>query len=271
LLTGRGKESQPDGNRQPQGSPLPPSLSSADRVRERCIDLKRGTPRHPKLIDLCELLHIQRPTGVGYLELLWHFTAEFCPQGDIGRYSIKRIEGACHWHGRPGVLIWALYKTNWLDISDPEERRNFGEVLHEVVHRRARLCTDIAQVRTLSVHDWYEHCTDSVRRLHKRESLKSASSAEFVRTAPELESGLPKPKPLPVPKPSDPPNPPVSGPDAGTVPKAPPPPPQGGSGLGLPNGKPPRKPTRQERRVSEFEEFAKKQQEAAHVKPPGRT
>ena len=39
--------------------------------------MKRGTPRHPKVGHLCELLKIKIPTAVGYLGVLWHFTAEF--------------------------------------------------------------------------------------------------------------------------------------------------------------------------------------------------
>jgi hypothetical protein len=59
--------------------------------------VKRGTPRHPKVAHLCELLRVKLPAAVGYLELLWHFTAEFAPQGDIGRFTDKRIEAGKAW------------------------------------------------------------------------------------------------------------------------------------------------------------------------------
>ena len=59
--------------------------------------MKRGTPDHPKVYDLAERLKVKRPTALGYLELLWHFTAVYAPEGDIGRYSDKRIEGAMDW------------------------------------------------------------------------------------------------------------------------------------------------------------------------------
>jgi len=62
--------------------------------------MKRGTPEHPKVYDLCDRLGCDRPTAVGYLELLWHITAKYTPQGDIGRYSDRRIEAALDWVGR---------------------------------------------------------------------------------------------------------------------------------------------------------------------------
>ena len=59
--------------------------------------MKRGTPDHPKVYELCELLKCDRPTAIGYLELLWHFAAKYAPQGDIGKYSDERIEAALDW------------------------------------------------------------------------------------------------------------------------------------------------------------------------------
>src|ERR1039457_408046 len=99
--------------------------------------MKRGTPKHPKLLDFCEAAGIRRPYAVGYLELLWHFTAEFAPQGDIGRYSDKRIAGAVDWLGDPAKLVQSLASSGWIDKSSE--------------HR-------------LVVHDWHDHADDSVRK-----------------------------------------------------------------------------------------------------------
>lgn len=92
--------------------------------------MKRGTPDHPKLYALAEALKIRRPVAVGYLELLFHFTAQYCPRGDIGRYDDKRIAAGLDWCGKPALLVDALVATGWLDRD-------------EVVR--------------LVVHDWHDH------------------------------------------------------------------------------------------------------------------
>ncbi len=102
--------------------------------------MKRGTPRHPKVYDLMEELKCTRPEVLGYLELLWHFTAEMAPRGDIGRYSNARIEAAVDWFGRgkrPGAFVSGLIKCGWADE-----------------HATCRVV----------VHHWSDHCEDSVRK-----------------------------------------------------------------------------------------------------------
>jgi hypothetical protein len=109
--------------------------------------MKRGTPEHPKVLDLCDRLKCDRPTAVGYLEMLWHFAAKYAPQGDIGRYSDRRIEGAMDWSGRgkqPGKLIEALVAARWIDRD---------------AHHR------------LVIHDWSDHADDSVRKRLARAGL----------------------------------------------------------------------------------------------------
>ena len=138
--------------------------------------MKRGTPEHPKMRALCRLLNIQWPTAVGIMELLWHFTARFAPAGDIGRYKNEEIAAAVGWFDDrpPDELIDALIACRWLD-SDDEHR--------------------------LLVHDWPEHCEDSVHmhlarsgmvfangtapkrsRMAKRERTTTAQCAHGVRT-----------------------------------------------------------------------------------------
>jgi hypothetical protein len=112
--------------------------------------MKRGTPEHPKVFDLAEKLDVPRPTAIGYLELLWHFTAVYAPQGDIERFSDRRIEKALDWTGESGRLITVLVEVGWIDRG-PE---------HQLV-----------------VHDWEEHCDDAVRKRLSR------SRKSFVRVS----------------------------------------------------------------------------------------
>jgi hypothetical protein len=97
----------------------------------------RGTPDHPKFVALQASLRLPRPHVVGLLELLWHFTSRYAPEGDVGRWPDAAIEGGCGWEGDHGALVSALVSCGWLDVD--------GE------HR-------------LVVHDWHHHADRHVRR-----------------------------------------------------------------------------------------------------------
>jgi hypothetical protein len=178
--------------------------------------MKRGTPKHPKVLDLCDRLGCDRPLAIGYLELLWHFAAEFAPQGDIGRFTDKRIEGALDWAGRgrhQGRLIQALIDSRWIDadVEVCEVKRKVQTVDGKVraIEPEVRQCND--RVRLL-VHDWSEHADESVVRklaranqgfLELREKV-TGQSADGGRKHPAAqpdESCLPYPKPYPKPEP----------------------------------------------------------------------
>lgn len=88
--------------------------------------MKRGGPNHPKVFALAELLKCRRPTAVGYLEMLFHFTSQYAPEGDVGRYSIKRIAAALDWPGKSQILIDALVTSGWLDLHPA-----LGLVVHD--------------------------------------------------------------------------------------------------------------------------------------------
>ncbi len=98
--------------------------------------MKRGATRHPKINFLAERLKVDVPYAVGLLELLWHYTAEYYPAGDIGRASDKIIAGAVFWKKNPSLLIAALIEEKWLDRSGTDSR--------------------------LLVHDWPIHADDAV-------------------------------------------------------------------------------------------------------------
>lgn len=95
--------------------------------------MKRGTPRHPKVAALADLLSIELYAAVGLLELLWHFTAEYAPAGDIGRHTQKAIARAVHWRKNASTLIDGLVESRWLDREGEE----------------------------LFVHDWSSHADDA--------------------------------------------------------------------------------------------------------------
>lgn len=99
--------------------------------------MKRGTSRHPKLHHLMRLLSTNRRDAIGLLELLWEYTAEFAPEGDVGRWPNADIAGAVEWRANPDELIAALLEARWLDRD---------------------------QTHRLIVHDWADHAPDYVKK-----------------------------------------------------------------------------------------------------------
>lgn len=141
--------------------------------------MKRGTQDHPKLLALASTLKIPRAYAAGILEFMWQFTSRFAPRGDIGKYDDRSISKALDWHRAPTILISALVATGWLEESKS--------------HR-------------LIVHDWKDHCDQTVTKYMQRHNL------EFVRTdsinvqtndgqLPEKNSP-PVPAPVPAPLPT---------------------------------------------------------------------
>src|SRR5438067_375610 len=82
------------------------------------------------------------PHALGMLQLLWDYTAQYQPAGNIGVLTNDAIARVVYWEADPKDLIKALIKTRWLDKNAD--------------HR-------------LIVHDWPEHCEDTVHRRLARE------------------------------------------------------------------------------------------------------
>lgn len=117
--------------------------------------MKRGTIAHPKMVELQALLDVPAYVPVGILESLWHWTARYCPQGDLGRYSNRIIAQAVGWPEEDADrLIEALLETGWIDAHD---------------------------VRRLVVHDWHEHADDSVHAFLARKTMRFATG-QFPKT-----------------------------------------------------------------------------------------
>lgn len=144
--------------------------------------MKRGCPSHPKTLDLAERLGITRYAAVGLLELLFHFGAQYAPQGDIGKFTNKRIAAGLFWGGSPEKLIGSLELSGWLDK-----------------HTTARLV----------IHDWSSHLdrTTSQRltRLGKKPIDSNDEDTGNLCTQSETHGfnneSLPEPEPIPEPEP----------------------------------------------------------------------
>lgn len=138
--------------------------------------MKRTGADHPKVKHLAQILNIEIWGAVGILELLWHFTARYAPQGDIGKYSDATIARAIGWEkhtGRKGVtpeyrLSSALVEAGWVDSC---------------------------QCHRLVVHDWAEHADQQVKRKLLSEKLVFAHPYINEKIASQSQSQQPVPEP----------------------------------------------------------------------------
>lgn len=110
--------------------------------------MKLATTRSPKFRRLMNLTGLSRIEAAGTLELLWLWTMEQAPSGDVGRWEDMDIEAELDWAGEPGALVQALVTAGWLDRCP--------------THR-------------LLIHDWSDHLPDFLQKRVVRGSLKVAS------------------------------------------------------------------------------------------------
>lgn len=85
----------------------------------------------PKIRLLAARLGVPFPQAVGMCGMLWNFTADHAPRGDVGKHGDFEIAVALEWTGDPSSLIEALVVTRLLDR-----------------HQSFRLL----------IHDWEDHC-----------------------------------------------------------------------------------------------------------------
>ena len=111
--------------------------------------MKRGAPDHWKMKELARLCGVPSqyslPWANGIMERLWHYTAKYCPQGNIGKVPDTEIAEVCGWPAKcAGDLVGALLQSGWLDLSEKYR---------------------------LLVHDWPDHAEDAVKKTLKNRGL----------------------------------------------------------------------------------------------------
>jgi hypothetical protein len=99
--------------------------------------MKKGTGQHRKTKRLMRLLKVTRCHAVGILNCIWELAAEQTPRGDIGAYTDEELADELDWQGDPHALVSALEDAGWIDKH--------------------------AEYRYV-IHDWSEHCEDTVHR-----------------------------------------------------------------------------------------------------------
>lgn len=125
--------------------------------------MKLGASRSPKLAGLARDLGISKREAIGLLELLWEWTWEQAPLGDVGRWADADIaEAVGEPPARADALIAALVKRRWLDY-DSEHR--------------------------LVVHGYAEHLMPFMRKRLKRQGLDPLAGGDGVAADAKREPG----------------------------------------------------------------------------------
>ena len=110
--------------------------------------------RHPKVLRLCARLNKPLPETIGYLHLLWWWTATYRIAGDLTGVSPWEISTAAGWQGEANLFVNALVSERWLDRKG----------------------------KKLIVHDWYDYCGKLIRARLDRAGQKQ----ELLSPAREL-------------------------------------------------------------------------------------
>src|ERR1017187_5590503 len=112
-------------------------------------NLKRGAPDHWKMKDLARRCGVPAPYALpwanGVMERLWHYTAKYCVQGNIGKVPNEEIAEICCWPIRRAlVLVEALLASGWFDRSEKYR---------------------------LLIHDWSDHADSAVTKTLNNRAL----------------------------------------------------------------------------------------------------
>jgi hypothetical protein len=100
--------------------------------------MKNGTIRHRKVYALAGILGVRRAEAVGILTGFWELTGEQFPDGDVSKAPLPYLSELSLWYPDRGQeLIDALRNAVLLDVL-PDGR--------------------------LYVHDWHDHCENTVHR-----------------------------------------------------------------------------------------------------------
>lgn len=79
------------------------------------IKLYAGAFTHPKTRRLAKRLGVTAAAAVGHMACLWSFTAEFAPDGDLGKFDDEEVEVGAGWEGVDGQFVSAALAVGYLE------------------------------------------------------------------------------------------------------------------------------------------------------------
>ena len=79
------------------------------------IESHQTLARHPKTLRLAGLLKINKAQAIGHLHLLWWWTLDYAPEGDLSAFTSCEIGAAAEWTGNADGFMEAIKTAGWLD------------------------------------------------------------------------------------------------------------------------------------------------------------
>lgn len=101
------------------------NLAQMSQDESMWIESHQTLGRHPKVIRLSRSLKITKAQAIGHLHLLWWWTLDFSPSGDLSKFTDAEISSASEWDENAmssKAFVSALKECGWLDQS--------GEIHH---------------------------------------------------------------------------------------------------------------------------------------------
>ncbi|MBN8711667.1 MAG: hypothetical protein J0I10_20015 [Verrucomicrobia bacterium] len=110
------------------------------------IESHQEMARHPKTRRVAVRLGISKAAVIGHLHLLWWWTLDFAPDGDLSGFEAEEIASVAEWEGDAGQFLQALLETGWLDegrrVHNWEDYAGRLVTLREENRERQRRCRE---------------------------------------------------------------------------------------------------------------------------------
>jgi hypothetical protein len=79
------------------------------------IESHQTLRNHPKISRFAKTLKINKAQAIGHLHLLWWWTLDYSPKGDLSAFTSCEICGAAEWQGDEDGFVSALRDAGWLE------------------------------------------------------------------------------------------------------------------------------------------------------------
>lgn len=81
------------------------------------IEAHQELRNHPKILRLARTLKIGKPQAIGHLLLLWWWTLDYAPSGDVSAFAPSELASAAEWMRDANAFEEALTDAGWLDLD----------------------------------------------------------------------------------------------------------------------------------------------------------
>ncbi len=98
------------------------------------IELHQTLPNHRKIMKLRRILKIKTPQAVGHVAMLWLWSIDNAPDGDLSRVDIEDIAAACEWTKSAETFVNAMKAAELID--DDMKLHDWGEYTGQLMERR---------------------------------------------------------------------------------------------------------------------------------------